>query len=333
MQYRVVATLGPASRSESAWRALLNAGADAFRLNTSHLSLEALEQWLLELEPLLAEPGGPYLVLDLQGSKWRLGAYPPTAVAAGETLSLVAAESTNMPATIPVPHPDFFRAAAESPGVILLNDAKTRLQIVNSAVERLEAVVERGGELSGRKGVALPGTRYRSEGLRAKDQAVLELGAQVAAQCGGVEAPVRYAVSYLRDGAEAATYRAVCGREAHFIAKIERQEALGDLDAIEEAADELWLCRGDLGAELGFAELGRAAARFARSLPRRRPSFLAGQVLEHMTATPTPTRAEICGLHDALAGGYHGVVLSDETAIGSHPLEACTTAGLFRDRR
>lgn len=331
MNYRVVATLGPSTASEPARRALLNAGADAFRVNTSHLSIEELDRLLEQLAPHLAEPGGPYLVLDLQGNKWRLGAYPPTVVARGDTVSLVAGESTDAPGTFPVPHLDFFRAAAESPGVILLNDAKTRLRLLDASEDRLEAVVERGGELGGRKGVALPGTRYRSEGLRAKDRSVLELGAQLASQCGGVEAPVRYAVSYLRDGAEAMSYRAACGEDAYLIAKLEREEALADLAAIEEAADELWFCRGDLGAELGLVGLARAAARFADGLPRRRPSFLAGQVLEHMTATATPTRAEVCALHDALAAGYRGVVLSDETAIGAYAAEACATAALFRE--
>ncbi len=128
-----------------------------------------------------------------------------------------------------------------------------------------------------------------------------------------------------------AAYRARLGQGAYLIAKLERRPALESVEEIAAAADELWLCRGDLGAELGLPGMAVASHRFSqqvRSLPV--PSFLAGQVLEHLTAAPAPTRSEVTCLYDALAAGYRGVVLSDETAIGRFPVEACRAAALFK---
>jgi pyruvate kinase len=96
-------------------------------------------------------------------------------------------------------------------------------------------------------------------------------------------------------------------------------------------SNELWVCRGDLGAELGLRDMAAAVQRFTQTvgdLPA--PVLMAGQTLEHMTRQPTPTRSEVCYLYDTLLAGYRGVVLSDETAIGHYPVESCRAAALFR---
>ncbi len=340
MQYEIVATLGPVTNGKRVWRQLLDAGASAVRLNSSHLSLAELEEWLVRLQPVLNDAPGAHVVLDLQGSKWRLGRYPAVTIAEGERLRLAYTNAADRPGVLPVPHSDFFRAVEDSPGVILLNDAKTRLRAERCDKDSVDTVVERGGELSGHKGLSVPGSRIRSEGLQAKDRDLLTLteggrgyGGKLgdAAAGGRVPGCVRYALSYVRDGQEMAVYRRVFGSGAYLIAKLERREALDDAAAIAEHADELWLCRGDLGAELGLAEMARAAGAFGlrvRSIGR--PVLLAGQVLEHMSSHPTPTRAEVCGLYDALAAGYGGIVLSDETAVGAYALESCRAAALFR---
>jgi pyruvate kinase len=128
-----------------------------------------------------------------------------------------------------------------------------------------------------------------------------------------------------------AGYRAYCGTAAYLIAKLERQPAVDQARQIAEAADELWLCQGDLGAELGTRAMAETVHRFAAGLEILSvPIFLAGQVLEHLTEHPTPTRSEVCHLYDALKQGYQGVVLSDETAIGRDPVASCRIAALFR---
>jgi pyruvate kinase len=123
----------------------------------------------------------------------------------------------------------------------------------------------------------------------------------------------------------------LAGHPAYLIAKLERGPALDEAGLIAASADELWLCRGDLGAELGLREMALAVRRFSEGAARCPvPVYLAGQVLEHMTGQPNPTRSEVCYLYDALAQGYHGVVLSDETAIGRYPVESCAAAAMFK---
>jgi pyruvate kinase len=189
----------------------------------------------------------------------------------------------------------------------------------------LRARVVRGGAIMERKGITFARSAFRRESLGEKDRSILDR----AAGAGG--RPPRIAVSYVRDAAEMRTYRRLIGASAYLIAKIERDTALEDAQEIARLADELWLCRGDLGAELGLRRMAEAVHDFSAGLRAlAAPVLLAGQVLEHMTRSPDPTRAEICGLHDALKRGYQGVVLSDETAIGDFPLESCRAAALFR---
>jgi pyruvate kinase len=327
MDYEIVATLGPSSQTEVRWSALLSAGATAFRLNTSYLSLEQLGDWLEKIQRFQATlPAQLSVVLDLQSSKWRLGDFPSLEWVTGQRVRLVHAASSNQPSVLPVPHADFFRAAPASNGEIVLNDAKVRLAALSMESDYLLARVVKGGELSAHKGITLPSSDYRQEALQAKDRAILEQTSSLPF--------IRYAISYVRDAIEMDRYRALFGPQPYLIAKIERQPAAREALEIAQHADELWLCRGDLGAELGMKAMAETVHGFAE-IPGRSPVpvLLAGQVLEHMVAHPEPTRSEVNFLYEALCQGYAGVVLSDETAIGDHPIESCRVAALFKDTR
>jgi pyruvate kinase len=320
MDYRIIATLGPNSDGEPTWQAMLVAGATGFRLNTSHLSLLQLESWVERLGAFLAtQDPPPPLVLDLQGSKWRLGQFPECVLTHGQRVTLVCAAWADCPGTLPVPHPDFFRAASASSGEIVLNDAKLRLVLESQEAEALCARVTTGGAILPRKGITYTASTYRHESLGDMDQAVLRNTQHLVG--------IRYALSYVKDAVEMAHYRTQIGRLAHLVAKLERRPALDEAAQIAESADELWLCRGDLGAELG----AKAVHRFSggvHTMPV--PVLLAGQVFEYMTQHATPTRSELCGAYDALMMGYRGFVLSDETAIGRDPVGSCHVAALFR---
>jgi len=325
--YEIVATLGPSSNNVSIWQPLLDAGATAFRLNTSHLSLPQLQRWLDQLDPFLSSLNPrPPLVLDLQGSKWRLGDFAACMLNVGQRIELVCAASSDRPNVLPVPHPDFFRAASVSSDEIVLNDAKIRLVRESIGSDTLRARVIVGGELSAHKGITFASSDYRQEELSAKDRSIFEQTQHLKG--------VRYAISYVRDAAEMIKYRAHFGRSAYLIAKLERQPAVDEAQSIAAAADELWLCRGDLGAELGIRSMAETVHRFSDgigALPV--PVLMAGQVLEHMTEHPTPTRSEVCYLYDTLYAGYRGFVLSDEVAIGRYPIDSCRIAALFRSTR
>lgn len=324
--YEIIATLGPASNREAFWKDMIAAGATAFRLNTSHLSLSQLEEWLEKLSRFYAAEGTCLPVaLDLQGSKWRLGRLPARTLAAGQRVELVFA-SASQGAALPVPHADFFRAAPASSGEIVLNDAKVRLRLETARAASVTAVVMQGGPVSSNKGITFTASDFRSESLGDKDQAVLE-------KIRGMRF-VRCAISYVKDAAEMARYRALvseaAGAEIDLIAKIERGTAVDDAAQIARHAGELWLCRGDLGAELGLREMAAAARRFSeqvRDLPV--PAILAGQVLEHMVEQPAPTRSEICMIYESLQKAYRGFVLSDETAVGAYPVDSVRAAALF----
>jgi pyruvate kinase len=252
-----------------------------------------------------------------------LGQFPACTLRPGQRVELVHAASTDRPNRLPVPHPDFFEAAASSSGEVTLNDARVQLLVESSTPDSLQARVVQGGGLVSNKGITFTASDYRHETLSQKDQTILAETQRLAF--------VRYALSYVKDEVEMARYRTHIGPSTYLIAKLERQPAVDQARQISATADELWLCRGDLGAELGARAMAETVYRFSeqiRDLPG--PVLLAGQVLEHMTGQPSPTRSELCYLHDALTKGYQGVVLSDETAVGQYPVESCRAAALFR---
>jgi pyruvate kinase len=349
MTYARIATIGPGTDNPAMWTALVDAGATRFRLNTSHMTPDEVEETVTRIrrarirampdEPTPYRDGDTNLrgtreipiVLDLQGSKWRLGELEAMELVRGEPVEFVVGtgdtEYTDTPSgdavrRLPVPHPDFFTAAASGNGTIRLNDARVELSIERVGPDHLACTVRRGGPASSRKGVSLPGATYRREGLLPQD-------AEIIGRLQG-EPGITCALSYVRDAVEMERFHRVLGGGGHAIAKIERPEAVAAADEIANHAGEIWFCRGDLGAETGLcrlADLYSAFSRLVRVLPV--PVILAGQVLEHMTRSPEPTRSEVCHLADILAAGYSGIVLSDETAVGDFPLESCRTSAMF----
>jgi pyruvate kinase len=323
MNYKIIATLGPSSKEGDTWVKMLAAGVTCFRLNTSHLALEQLLAWLEDTDHLFARlETRPNLVLDLQGSKWRLGQLEPRELIVGEHIELFFGSKAERSDALPVPHADFFQAAEISNGEIILNDAKARLTVVDAGQESLHARVLQGGPVAAHKGITLAKSNFRKEALSEKDRAILDLTRHLPG--------IRYAISYVKDGGEMATYRSLCGASAYLAAKLERESAMDEASLIAHSADELWLCRGDLGAELGETRMAEAVYGFSTQLSTFSiPVYLAGQVFEHMVAQPTPTRSEVCYIYEALQKGFSGLILSDETAIGRYPLESCRAAAQF----
>ena len=326
MDYQIVATLGPSSGTADTWKNMLAAGVTAFRLNTSHLSLLQLKDWLDRLAPFLStfDPI-PSLVLDLQGSKWRLGDFAPFELINGQSVEFIYNKSTDRPNILPVPHLDFFKAASISSKEIVLNDARIQLWVESVEQGSIKAIIVQGGLISPNKGITFTSSQHRQENMSEKDQAIFEQTHDLGY--------IRYAISYMKDAAEMIKYRSLLGPSAYLIAKLEREPAIDEALQIAENAEELWLCRGDLGAELGIKAMAEKVYRFTEMLRKTHlPVLMAGQVLEHMIDQITPTRSEVCYLYDTLTRGYHGFVLSDETAIGHYPIEACRTAALFKTK-
>lgn len=323
MKYEIIATLGPVSSSEQIWGEMLEAGVSAFRLNTSHLTIDQLKDWLSRLLPFLERSGKSIpLVLDLQGSKWRLGSFQSFELVPGQEVELRFDRESARTRVLPVPHQDFFRAAPLAQAELRLNDAKSILIIESVHSDSIKAKVVRGGVISPGKGITYAFSAYRSETLTEKDKQIFEFTREWKS--------IRYAVSYIKDSLEMNNYRALM-EQAYLIAKIERREAIAEAEQIARFAQELWLCRGDLGAELGFREMCEAIYNFSPKVPLLPvPVLLGGQTLEHMTQHPSPTRSELSCIYESLKAGYRGIILSDEAAVGRYPLDSCKTAAIFR---
>jgi pyruvate kinase len=303
---------------------MLEAGADRFRLNTSHLDLENLEKWLGSYVKFYSKCDlQPKLILDLQGSKWRLGNFKAFRMLEWEELSLKYGLESTGRKVLPVPHKDFFEAAKTSDGKIVLNDAKSILEIISIDEDEIRVKVILGGLISSHKGITFQETHYRREHLSRKDKQIFEMSKDYAY--------IQYAVSYVKDADEMQRYREEFGDGVYLAAKLERSDALREAAEIAKFADELWICRGDLGAELGLKNMAMALSGFNQKLNAMPVNvIMAGQVLEHMTHNPLPTRSEICYLFDCLERGFAGFVLSDEAAVGKFPLEACKVAAMFK---
>jgi pyruvate kinase len=304
----LVVTLGPASLHLAG--ELVGAGATGLRLNASHMTAAEARA---AVDGARSEGRTTPVIVDLQGAKMRLGRFVERRIAQGERVSLAWGEG---PAdALPVAHVELFEQAR--PGETLsVDDDRLRFEVASVSGRRLDLRALTGGVLRSRKGVNVVEHPVVLADLVAADVEVLE------ALSGARE--IAWAVSFMADGREAAWVRRRLPA-ARVIGKIERREAIRNLAAIAAATDEVWICRGDLGAQVGAPEL----ARFVGGLDPRslaRPVLMAGQVLEHLTAHSEPTRSEVCHLHDLLARGYAGVVLSDETAVGQDPLRATRIA-------
>jgi pyruvate kinase len=321
----LVATLGPASFGRAA--ELVAAGADALRLNASHLRPAALAGQVSAARR--AAPGVP-IVVDVQGAKVRLGWFAPRTLSPGERVALAPVAEIDAEidagidadglAVLPLPHPEVFAALA--PGEALCaDDARLRFTVVAAGPDRVVLECLAGGVLAPRKGLNRARHPVALRGLSDGDRAHLAVA--------GLGPGDAVACSFLADGSEAAWFRAAAPG-VPVVGKVERAAALDAIDAIGAAVDAVWICRGDLGAQVGLARMAAWVGRWSpRSLPV--PVWMAGQVLEHLTTHPEPTRSEVCHVHDLLARGYAGVVLSDETAVGRDPLGAVRQARALLD--
>jgi pyruvate kinase len=308
-----VATLGPASLALPL--ELVEAGATSFRLNTSHMDLDHLRQAVRSVRTLLPEIP---LVMDLQGAKMRLGDFPETTVNQGVqiTFSLDAGSSAFV-----LPHVELYRQARRG-DTLQADDARLSFRVVSVEPEAIQAVALEKGILRPRKGINVVEHPVLLNDLSPFDVAVCQLACELG--------KASLALSFVRDGSEVEWVR----RRAPgcpVICKVERAEAVLNCSLLADRSDELWICRGDLGAQIGVVPM----ARWISSLDPhavRRPVLMAGQVFEHLTGHSEPTRAEVCHLCDLMLRGYSGIVLSDETAIGSDPVRAVRiAASLMRE--
>ena len=314
---RMVCTLGPASRTPDKIVALARAGADVFRLNFSHGAHEdhaATFQAVRAAETEVDRPLG--ILADLQGPKFRLGAFASGSVRIeqGATFRLDLDPTPGDEHRVCVPHPEIL--AALKPGaVVLIDDGKVTLRVVSADGKSAETVVESGDELSNAKGLGVPGVRIPLPALTEKDRRDLAFALRL-----GVD---WIALSFVQHPQDMAELRRLVDGRAAVMAKIEKPSALEHLDEILDLSDGLMVARGDLGVELPPEEVPivqRTIIRAARA--RGTPVVVATQMLESMTHSPSPTRAEVSDVANAVYQGADALMLSGETAAGDYPIEA-----------
>lgn len=317
---KIVATLGPASSGPERLRALLEAGVDVVRLNMSHGDRATHERVLEDVRAASRETGRPVSVLvDLQGPKIRLGAFSGGGVelAAGDVFTITTRDVPGSARECPTTYsglPGDVRVG----DAVLINDGRVELRARRVDATDVECEVVVGGPVSNHKGINLPGVAVRVPALTEKDAADLAWGLAHGADI--------VALSFVRSADDITAVRAVmdaAGRRVPVVAKIEKPQALDNLDAVIDAFDALMVARGDLGVELPFEDVPLAQKRIITAARRAaKPVIVATQMLESMVASPRPTRAEASDVAGAVMDGADAVMLSEETAAGAYPVEA-----------
>ena len=315
---KIVCTIGPSSSSPEAVERLVAVGMDAARLNFSHGTHDDHAHRAQLVREAQERAGRPLaLIADLQGPKLRVGDLEaPVVLLEGDEI-FVTGEEDGAPESLPVSPPVLSQVLL--PGHdLLIDDGHVRLRVEEVESGRARARVLVGGPVDSHKGVNLPGVSIPVPSLTEKDLGDLEFALQL-----GVD---YVALSFVRTAADCRALRELlhaADSNALVIAKIEKGEALEELDQIVSASDAVMVARGDLGVEIGPAAVPLVQKRIIMSaLEHGKPAITATQMLESMLRHPEPTRAEASDVANAILDGTSAVMLSGETAIGRYPVES-----------
>jgi pyruvate kinase len=333
---KIVCTIGPASSSSDMLEQLIDAGMNVTRLNFSHGTHESHARAIQAVRQAAQRKGVAVAILqDLQGPRIRVGQLPEAGIAleVGQRVRLAAGQAALDPRrgihysgksvapNYTVELPVTYAALAQDvrPGSrILINDGLIELKAERVAGDTVDCSVVTGGLVTSHKGLNLPGTAISAPTLTEKDREDLRFGVAQQVDC--------IALSFVRGAADITAARqliAAQGGEIPLIAKIERPEAIDQLEGILDEADGVMIARGDLGVEMGPEIVPILQKRIILAANRRRKLVItATQMLESMTEHPRPTRAEASDVANAVFDGTDAVMLSAETAAGRYPVEA-----------
>ena len=314
---KILATLGPASNDAKMIRRLMIAGVDAFRINMSHGDKRQKARLVEHIRALEKEFHRPTTILfDLQGPKLRVGGFEggEAFLDKGQRFVFDRQRKPGNSTRVELPHPELFEAIKASTR-ILIDDGKVRLKVVSCTDDEIIADVEVGGRISDRKGVNVPDVLVPIPALTEKDRGDLVFALEQKADY--------IALSFVQRPDDVAEARSLIGDKAALMVKIEKPAAIDALENILALSDAVMVARGDLGVELppeGVPPLQKRIVARARELGK--PVVVATQMLESMITSPTPTRAEVSDVANAIYDGADAVMLSAESAAGEFPCEA-----------
>ena len=313
---KIIATLGPATTIAERIEELFKAGADVFRLNFSHggqADHAAAVEMIRKVERRVRRPIA--ILADMQGPKLRVGRFAAghTVLQWGRGFRLDLSSRPGDGERVQLPHPELMAVASRGQA-LLMDDGRIQLEVVRQSAEHLETRVVIGGRLSDHKGVNLPGVALPIPALTEKDRSDLAF----ALDCG-----VDYiALSFVQRPEDVAEARELVGGRALLLTKIEKPQALEQLDEILRLSDAVMVARGDLGVELPPEDVPLVQKRLIRAAHRwGKPVVVATQMMESMTEAAAPTRAEASDVATAVFDGADAVMLSAETATGKYPIE------------
>jgi pyruvate kinase len=323
---KIICTLGPSCNTEASIRGLLNVGMDVARLNFSHGKHEDHASSIQMLRHAAAAEGRTICILqDLQGPKIRTGKLKgggPIILQAGGTVTITTREiegTSELISTSFKSLPNEVHTGAR----ILLSDGKIELRVTRAGTADIECQIVNGGTLGERQGINLPGTALSIPALTDKDRQDLEFGLE-----SGVDA---VALSFVRSAADVLEVKEIIAEHNQtvpVIAKLEKPQALDQLEDILEASDGVMVARGDLGVEVPPEKVPVIQKYVIRRAAEwRKPVIIATQMLESMIDNPRPTRAEASDVANAIFDGTDAVMLSAETASGKYPREAVCMMG------
>jgi pyruvate kinase len=309
---KIVCTLGPATSTDDAIRSLIEAGMNVARVNFSHGTHDQHATTIAMVRRLAEEMGKPIAILgDLQGPRIRVGDLPESIrLEVGDDVTLVH-EGEERGGEIPITY-DQLANDVRVGDRILIDDGLIELLAVDVGNSRVSAKVLNGGLLKSHKGLNLPGIQVSAPSITEKDTADIRFA---------VDQKVDFiALSFVRRGEDIDSLRTMVPKWLLIIAKIEKDVALLNIDAIIRASDGVMVARGDLGVELPFEAVPGAQKRIIRLANKYgRPVITATQMLESMIEHPRPTRAEASDVANAILDGTDAVMLSAETAAGAYP--------------
>ena len=316
---KVLATVGPASRSPEMLARLLRAGADAFRVNMSHGDHATHAETIRAIRDLEKASGHPIAILaDLQGPKLRVGTFKggQAVIRHSGHFTLDRNSAPGDETRVELPHPELF-AVLEKGQRLLINDGKIRLKVIEAGADSVLCSAEVGGVISDKKGVNVPDAEVPIPALTEKDRRDLAFAVSQGVDWIGL--------SFVQRPEDLAEARRLMGGYGALCAKIEKPMAVKRLAEIVELSDGIMVARGDLGVELDPEEVPPLQKRIVNAARTAgKPVIVATQMLESMIESPTPTRAEVSDVANAVYDGADAVMLSAETAAGQWPAEAVT---------